>query len=115
MWNDGTNVLIHYGILGQKWGVRRFQNPDGSYTQEGKKRRGYTSTSLRAYISKKRNEKVDKSFKEWNKNADFKADAIEKGKKANIAKMEWERDKQNRDKKRAYKGAEKDYKKALSK
>lgn len=27
--------LCHYGIKGQKWGVRRFQNSDGSYTSEG--------------------------------------------------------------------------------
>lgn len=32
------NYLEHYGILGQKWGVRRFQNPDGTLTEEGKKR-----------------------------------------------------------------------------
>lgn len=31
--------LVHHGILGQKWGVRRFQNEDGSYTEEGKRRR----------------------------------------------------------------------------
>ena len=30
--------LCHYGIKGQKWGVRRFQNSDGSYTSEGKRR-----------------------------------------------------------------------------
>ena len=30
--------LCHYGIKGQKWGVRRFQNADGSYTSEGKRR-----------------------------------------------------------------------------
>lgn len=30
--------LTHYGIKGQKWGVRRFQNPDGSLTTEGKER-----------------------------------------------------------------------------
>ncbi len=32
--------LIHYGIKGQKWGQRRFQNPDGTWTEEGKKRYG---------------------------------------------------------------------------
>ena len=32
--------LKHYGIKGQKWGVRRFQNSDGSLTNDGKKRYG---------------------------------------------------------------------------
>ena len=33
-----TKELYHYGIKGQKWGIRRFQNEDGSLTEEGKKR-----------------------------------------------------------------------------
>ncbi len=32
--------LAHHGIKGQKWGVRRFQNKDGSYTPAGKERYG---------------------------------------------------------------------------
>lgn len=30
--------LVHHGILGMKWGVRRYQNADGSLTDAGKKR-----------------------------------------------------------------------------
>lgn len=30
--------LYHWGIKGQKWGVRRYQNPDGSLTSAGRKR-----------------------------------------------------------------------------
>ena len=32
--------LYHHGIKGQKWGIRRFQNEDGSLTAEGKARYG---------------------------------------------------------------------------
>ena len=33
-----NNELMHHGIIGMKWGVRRFQNKDGSLTYAGKKR-----------------------------------------------------------------------------
>ena len=35
---DFYNYIEHHGIKGQKWGVRRYQNPDGSLTEEGKQR-----------------------------------------------------------------------------
>ena len=28
--------LQHHGIIGQRWGVRRYQNPDGSWTAKGR-------------------------------------------------------------------------------
>ena len=33
---EDDDFLSHHGIKGQKWGVRRFQNPDGTWTNEGK-------------------------------------------------------------------------------
>lgn len=33
-----NNYLSHHGILGQRWGIRRFQNKDGSLTAAGRKR-----------------------------------------------------------------------------
>lgn len=47
--------LIHHGIIGQKWGVRRYQNSDGSYTSAGKARR--LSGSLSENLYKKAQEK----------------------------------------------------------
>ena len=37
--SEYPSYLIHYGIQGQKWGNRRFQNEDGTWTDEGLRRR----------------------------------------------------------------------------
>lgn len=39
MWQyQNADELYHYGILGMKWGIRRYQNKDGSLTPAGKKK-----------------------------------------------------------------------------
>lgn len=41
------DYLVHHGIKGQKWGIRRYQNPDGTLTAAGRSRRSenaYRST-----------------------------------------------------------------------
>ena len=38
MYKD-RNVICHHGIEGQKWGIRRYQNNDGTYTSAGKERK----------------------------------------------------------------------------
>lgn len=40
-----SNELYHWGIKGQKWGVRQYQNKDGSLTPAGRERYRYDSDS----------------------------------------------------------------------
>lgn len=39
--NYDAYYLEHHGIKGQKWGIRRFQNEDGTLTNAGRKRKGF--------------------------------------------------------------------------
>ena len=96
--------LYHYGVKGMKWGVRK---SDG-------KGSGYRSTGIRSALARRSNEKVDKSFKDWGENTKKKEDAISLGKKANAAKIAYEKDKSNKGLKSDYKQANKEYKKALN-
>lgn len=46
-----TNELYHHGIKGMKWGIRRYQNKDGSLTDAGKKRLVSRVQRATVYIS----------------------------------------------------------------
>lgn len=56
------DVLIHHGIRGQKWGVRRFENADGTLTNAGKKR--YHEDSNGNYVKLSRKERKINAYTE---------------------------------------------------
>ena len=100
--------LEHYGIKGQKWGVRRYQNPDGTYTQLGleREREKYESTGTDALKARKKadrsaskaekaiarvQKKLDKGITPSEKAQEKAAKAIEKATKKNEIAEEKER------------------------
>lgn len=69
------DYLEHHGILGQKWGVRRYQNKDGSLTPEGKERYRSEMKSLGEELLKAKDHKTvydklntSQAVKEFNEN-----------------------------------------------
>ena len=79
--DTASDFIAHHGIKGQKWGVRRYQNADGSLTDAGKK---HYSKGIAGSVKRKREnallrdtmaissnkKKHDKAFDEWMKDFD---------------------------------------------
>ena len=65
-----SDYISHFGIKGMKWGIRRYQNKDGSLTAEGKARYNQKTIPKRSFSEYKQVKKMQKSWdelyeKEW--------------------------------------------------
>ena len=56
-----NNYLYHHGIKGQKWGVRRFRNSDGSLTAAGKRRQREEDSEAKSKELKNKSDELYKS------------------------------------------------------
>lgn len=68
--NDYDLELYHHGVKGQRWGVRRYQNPDGTLTAKGR-------AKLEKF-QKRENAALDYRAKELSKNRDKASAAYDK-------------------------------------
>ena len=73
------DYLMHHGIKGMKWGVRRYQNEDGSLTEAGKRRYGTVERFNDEYVKPREERKAAHAAKRTERLEKRKNRAIDKG------------------------------------
>lgn len=79
--NSGEDYLAHHGILGMKWGVRRYQNSDDTLTSAGRKR---YSTELDVHPKRSANQH-NRNEKKKNSNSPIR-DELKRQQRHNLTK-----------------------------
>lgn len=86
MYND---ELYHHGVKGQRWGLRRYQNPDGTRTEAGKKRAQKARSSktkgfgakIKSVLANRKKKKLLKKAKQAQAARELQAKLAERRKK----------------------------------
>lgn len=86
----GSDYISHFGVKGMKWGIRRYQNRDGTLTPEGRKRYGRSEDSEKVREIRKKpvsamtNQELETVIRRMNlerQYRDLKSSEINSGKK----------------------------------
>lgn len=107
-----NDYLMHYGIKGMKWGVRRYQNSDGTLTSAGKRRYGEGKVGEARFAYKQAKKEYNKAFRKayYTPNTRYDPDymqnrakrrwktALKKGDEVKAAKETYKREKSKADK-----------------